>query len=209
MECILLSTAVLPNIQYLSKLLKYKTVFVEANENFPKQTYRNRFEIATANGYMSLSIPVVAARVHKVPIRKVLIDYSENWQQKHINAITSAYKNAPFFQYYADEIFTVFCDKTDKLFDFNMNLTQTLIRLIGFNKEVRCTDSFVKDTGCDDYRFKINPKKKSMNPDGNFRIVKYYQVFEDKHGFIPNLSSIDLLFNEGPLAYSILKQSCK
>lgn len=204
-----LSTAFFPNIQYFTKLLNYNTIYLEFNENFPKQTYRNRCEIASANGLLSLTVPVVAARVHKTNIKDVLIDYSENWQQKHLNAVRSAYKNSPFYEFYINEIIEVLCSKQNNLFKYNLQIIYTLMDLIGFEKEMRFTDTFVNVPNFDDLRNTIHPKNKLNNIDKDFKPEKYYQVFENKNGFIPNLSVLDLIFNEGPLAYSIIKNSTR
>jgi hypothetical protein len=207
MSKVLLSTAYMPNIPYFTKLIEYNTIYLEAHENFPKQTYRNRCEIATANGLLSLTVPVVAARIHKTPIKEVLIDYSENWQQKHINAIRSAYKNSPFYEFYCDEIFDALCKKQSILFDYNLSIINTLMTLIGFEKPISFTNTFVHEPDYADFRNTISPKNKSSYLDTNFKHEKYYQVFENKNGFIPNLSVLDLIFNEGPLSYSIIKKS--
>lgn len=202
---VLLATSYLPNIQYFTKLVKYENVIIEQHENFPKQTFRNRCSIASTNGKLDLSIPVIAARTHKTYISEVLIDYSENWTRKHTHAITSAYRNAPFFEHYSEEILqAISCGKTN-LLEFNQNILAILMELIGFERKISLSSEFTDLNKPNDYRYSIHPKAQYNKPDSNFKPVKYYQVFELNHEFFSNLSIIDLLFNEGPLAYSILK----
>jgi hypothetical protein len=205
----ILSTAYLPNIQYCSKLVKHDNIVIEQHENFLKQTYRNRCEIATCNGKLALSIPVIAARTHTTRIREVLIDNTETWQRKHIQAITSAYKNAPFFDYYSDEIFSILNTPETHLFTLNYKLITRLKALIGIERKILLSESFTLPGNVNDFRYSIHPKKQMQKADSHYIENRYYQVFENKHGFLPNLSIIDVIFNEGPLTYSILKASIK
>lgn len=204
-----LSTAYLPNIQYFSKILSSDRICFETNENFPKQTYRNRCKIATVNGVLQLSIPVIRARTHKTPIKEVKIDYTEDWIIKHINALTSSYRSTPYFEFYKDEIFDVLLNEERYLFDLNIKLTLLIMKQIGFKREFVFTNEFELSYPKNDFRNSIHPKKKHNVADDNFNLQNYYQNFSDKNGFIPNLSIVDLLFNEGPLSYSILRKSIK
>ena len=182
---IVLSTAYLPPIDYFSYILSPSLCCIEQFENYQKQSYRSRCHIYSANGLLSLVIPVMRDNGHSIPVRDVKIDYSRRWQQQHWMAIISAYRMSPFFEYY--------------LFDFNLKLTNMLLNLVGINRELSLTGSYSKYEV--DLREAIHPKRPSplQNKNG-----QYHQVFAHKYGFLTNLSIIDLLFNEGPNAISYL-----
>ncbi len=203
---ILLSTAYLAPIQYYSKILKYDQVYIEAHENFIKQTYRNRCNIYGANGMLSLSIPV-KNDAHKIVIKDLLIDYSTNWRKLHWKSIESAYNSSPFFEYYVDDFIPFYQKKYKYLLDFNLEIQEMIIGNIEIETNINYTKEyqFANDLLIDDFREKIHPKKNITDKD--FKIQKYNQVFINKHGFIPNLSIIDLLFNEGTNAVEILNFS--
>ncbi|MBI9052726.1 MAG: WbqC family protein [Bacteroidales bacterium] len=202
---ILLSTAYLAPIQYFTKLLKYDSVIIEAHENFIKQTYRNRCIIYGANGDLSLSIPV-SKNKKKVIIKDLMIDYSTNWKKLHLKSIESAYKSSPYFEFYFDEIRPFFEKNYKFLFDFNTLIQEVILEQLEIETQINYSDNYFFSNDLDeidDFREKILPKKKIL--DNEFYIHKYNQVFSDKHGFKPNLSIIDLLFNEGPNAINLLR----
>jgi hypothetical protein len=200
----ILSTAYLPNIQYFSKLL-YGKVIVEQHENYLKQTFRNRYEILTANGVMSMTVPV-KHNGSKIKIRDVRIDYTDNWQKLHWKTIDTAYRSSPFFVYYADDFLPFYSKKEKFLFDFNCKMLDRLIELTGLNTKIILSDNYLQN--CEtDYRYLISPKNRIEDP--NFSPVPYYQVFSNKFGFRPNLSLLDLLCNEGNNSYAIIKNSIR
>jgi hypothetical protein len=205
---ILLSSAYLPNIQYFSKLLDDKKVYIETHENYQKQSFRNRTVILSANGPLSLVIPVVKTNGNNTLIKEILIDHDAPWQQIHWKAIISAYKHSPFFDIFEPEIHPVYLKKEKYLLDWNFYILEHVISIAGIEKSFQLTDSFKHTTNINtfDYRELIHPKKAFQNKDPYFKPVPYYQVFSNKHGFIPNLSFIDLLFNEGPDAAFICKK---
>jgi hypothetical protein len=176
---------------------------VEQHENYLKQTFRNRCEILTANGVMSLTIPV-KHNGSKIKIRDIRIDYTDNWRRLHWRTIDTAYRSSPFFVYYADDFLPFYTKKEEFLFDFNCKMLDKLIELTGLKTEISLSDDYLQD--CDiDYRYLISPKNKTE--DSEFIPVPYYQVFRNKFGFCPNLSILDLLCNEGNNSYSIVKNS--
>jgi len=205
---ILLSSAYLPPIQYISKYLQGYPVFIEKHENYQKQSYRNRCYIYGANGKQCLVIPVKKQHGEKTPIAEVEIDYTMNWQKIHMKSIESAYRLSAFYEYYADDFITFYKLKTRLLFEWNLNLLLFLLEILNIHTQPALTTDYTQSTeNCHDFRNSIHPKKRLMLPDQDFHPVSYRQVFQERNGFIPNLSIIDLLFNEGPLAVENLKKS--
>ena len=204
-EKVILSTAYLGPIQYYSKILKYDQVIIEANENFIKQTYRNRCKIYGANGELSLSIPVKKTDI-KTKINDLLIDYDTNWRKLHWKSIESAYRSSPFFEFYADDFIPFYTKEYKFLLDFNTEIQSMVLDNLEIDFEINFTSEYISQekVSFPDFREKINPKKNVQ--DSDFNLLEYSQVFSEKHGFIPNLSIIDLLFNEGPNAIEILNQ---
>lgn len=192
MKTILLSTAYLPPLNYLSNLIDAEQVVIEKQEHFVKQTYRNRCEILTANGKWSLSIPLVK-QADKEIISQKRISYAEDWQKQHWRAITSAYKNSPYFEYFEDELRPFYETKYEFLFEYNTQLLKAILNILRIKKEISFTNLFEETPiGITDLR-KLseinNPDVSVMKP--------YYQVFADKTCFTPNLSCLDALFNIG------------
>jgi WbqC-like protein len=194
---LLISTSYLPPIEYMAKLCNYKNIIVEKHESYPKQTYRNRCRIMTANGELNLTIPVVKVNGNNTKTKDIQIINSNKWQLNHWRAIVSAYSGSPFFLYYKDDLEEVFFASVDRLVDYNMALTLKLCELIGIGSGVTFSESFTPANQTEelvDLRFSISPKNK---PDFE-QFEKYIQVFSTKYDFTPNLSIIDLLFNLGP-----------
>jgi len=202
---IVLSTSYFAPVQYFTKFLIPGQVLIEKHENFTKQTFRNRCTISGANGPISLTIPVKRGSFHKVNISELAIEHLYPWQDNHWRSIESAYRSAPFFQFYEEEIRSVLEKKYDLLIDFNHEILTVLLTLFRIDQQVEYTDEFEKDGYNLDYRETIQPKKKI--PDPLFDPVVYPQVFQSKFGFQPNLSALDLLFNTGPDALGILHES--
>lgn len=207
---VLLSTASFPPVQYFSKFLRYNKVYLEQHENFPKQTYRNRYEIFGANGLLTMVIPVVKGRGRKINIRELLISYDTDWQRNHWRAIFSSYNSSPFFEYYQDDIRPFFEKKHKFLFDFNMNALMTICELTEMESNINFTPQFeTVPENTLNLREALSPKAQKAFHDADFKPVAYTQVFSDRFGFIPNLSILDLLFNEGPNSINILNLSCR
>jgi len=193
----LFSVAFFPPIEFFLVAMKNDLIFIEAIENYQKQSYRNRCNILTANGKMALSIPICHVQ-SKMAIRNVKIDYKTDWQRKHWRAIESAYNESPYFQYYADFFAPFFEKKWEFLFDYNIEILQIIFNLLKVKTKIIYTEDYVKnDKNTIDYRHRIHPKR---NEEENYPLritLPYSQVFDYKFGFTSNLSILDLIFNMG------------
>lgn len=209
MQSILLELQYLPPIQYFTKWILYDEVIIEQYENYLKGSYRNRSHIAGVNGLLRLSIPLLKGKNEQQSIRDVQIAYHEPWQSQHWNSIISAYGNAPFFEHYAPEIAVFFEKRYQFLFDFNQDILQCLLKLCGLPSSITFTQGYLTEpeSGIFDFRNGIFPKKHRQKDDQSFTPVPYAQVFEEKNGFLPNLSILDLLFCTGPQSLLILENS--
>ena len=196
MSVIYLSTAYLAPIEYYAAMAKVDTVFLEQRESYEKQSYRNRCYIAGPNGRMPLSIPVEkAADGYKILTRDVRISLHNDWQVQHWRSIEAAYNSTPFFEFYKDDFLPFYQKKWNFLWDFNVEIQSKVLELLELNIIFKTNDEYKEkvDENILDLRKWIHPKNNSSQ--ANF--IPYYQVFEQKFGFIPNLSIIDLLFNMG------------
>lgn len=204
-----LSTAYLAPIEYYSKLLSYGIIYIEQHDNYTKQTYRNRCNIIGPGGVLPLSIPTVRPDTPKCPMKDIRISDHGNWRHLHWNAIESAYNNTPFFEYYKDDFAPFYEKKYEFLFDFNEELRRLICELIDMEPNIRYTSAYKADFAKHevDFREVIHPKKDVALEDPEFVVQPYYQVFEAKHGFLPNASIIDLLFNMGPESVLVLQKS--
>ena len=203
-----LTTAYLAPVQYYCRLFSFDKIVIERHCNYIKQTYRNRCIIAGSNGPMSLSVPIEKSDTLKQFTKDVKLSEHGNWRHLHWNAIISAYNSTPFFDYYKDDFQPFFEKKYSYLFDFNEDLRRLICNLLSIESDVVYSDSYKTEFSENEYDFRefIHPKKTS-DIDTRFSPVPYYQVFDSKHGFQPNLSIIDLLFNMGPESVIILQNS--
>lgn len=192
MKPILLSTAYLPNIAYLSQILNHEQIFIEQHEYFVKQTFRNRCEIVTANGKLSLSIPLIK-QADKEIISEKKISYAEDWQKQHWRAMTSAYKNSPYFEFFEDDFKPFYETQFEYLLDYNTQILHTILHVLRVKKQINFTTQFeLNPNEIVDSRNFSDKAKISFN-----EVKPYYQVFSDRIGFTPNLSCLDALFNIG------------
>lgn len=194
MRTAILQTTYFGPVQWYQKLKRYNHCLIEQHDSYQKQTYRNRCVIATANGLQALTVPVEVSG-EKQEVRDVRISDHNQWRRIHWNALQSAYSESPFFEYYADDIRPFFEKKYDYLIDFNEAIRQTVCGLIDIHPEVEYTTEYVRQHP-NDYRDIIHAKH--PQPDSDFEPRPYWQVFSHKHGFLPNLSILDLLFCMGP-----------
>jgi WbqC-like protein family len=184
-------------IVYFS-LINSNIVTFEIFENYPKQTYRNRYSILAANGVISLTIPVVGQEGIKTIVSDVLIDNRVNWQELHFRSIESAYRSSAFYDHYMDIFYQLFQKKYEKLMDFNIDSLELIFKILKLKTEIlKTTEFIVKPENTVDFRNKFKPSK--QNWEQNY-FNNYFQVFLYKFGFQKNLSIIDLIFNEGSAA---------
>jgi len=193
---ILLEAQYLPSIQYLSKFYLYDKVIIDDLEVFEKQSYRNRSIICGANGPIDLIIPVHSSR-KRLPIREIEIDNHNNWQHQHWQSIKSAFGKTPFFEHYAHKFELIFNKPYQKLFDFDLDLLIIILKILKIDESKLILTSQTNEIDFVDFKNKIHPKLKFQGIDNDFKIIRYSQAFEEKLGFIPNLSIIDAVFNSG------------
>lgn len=203
LSSVLLSTAYFAPIPFYAMAIRAE-VYIEQFENYTKQTFRNRCEILGANGSISLIVPVEKDRSRKVLIKDMKISYDVDWQRNHWRTIFSAYGSSPYFDYYKDDIIPFFEVKEKFLLDYNLKIHDTICNLLEIENNTVLTSDFEKiPEGAKNLREVISPKNKLLNC--QFQTEKYTQVFSEKTGFIPNISILDLLFNEGPNSFSVLE----
>ena len=193
----LLATAYFPPIEYFALLARYSVVYMEACENYQKQSWRNRCRILTANGVESLNVPVVHENgTFSLPIKEIRVEYTTPWVLRTERAIESAYSSSPFFIYYKDALFSILDSHPETLWELNRRLIDFFCAKIGISPSILETADYSQ--AAEDYRELIHPKRPNtiMRDLGLER--PYWQVFRDKFGFVPGLSIMDLLFNEGP-----------
>ena len=192
-----------PTIGHFIAFAQAETIVFEREDNFQKQTYRNRTYIYAANGKLLLNIPVKHDKTgQKIKYTNTLIENVEDWQKQHWKSIESAYRTSPFFEYYEDDIKPVFFEQQEQLYDLNIAIFNTLCDCIELEKNVEYTSSFVKEyDNATDLRPLVLAKKGIA-----INNTPYSQVFDPKYGFLPNLSILDLLFNEGPNTINYLEQ---
>lgn len=197
----LISTAYLPTVRYMSVLAKYGAAIIEQHETFPKQTFRNRTTIATGNGLMMLNVPVSRPSGNHTTTAEMVVSYHETWNIRHWRAIASAYNAAPYFLYYKDELEEILMQRYDHLLHLNEALLHYLLKKLKITCQLEYSQTFIRETeSYIDLRDSLTAKRD--NPDNIY--PHYSQMFESRHGFLPNLSVIDLLFNLGPEAKSYL-----
>ena len=176
-------------------MVKYPIVYIEQQETFPKQTFRNRATIATGNGSLTLTVPVVRPQGNHTRTEEIGISYKESWNVQHWRAIQSAYNASPYFLYYRDELEQILLRQHQRLIDLNDALLKYILKKSKIACDLKYTTDYTPSCNAQlDFRTTLTSKKAFCNA----HIPEYSQVFEAKLGFIPNLSILDLLFNLGP-----------
>jgi hypothetical protein len=194
----------LPPVSYFSALSKFSEIVVEKHEHYEKQTFRNRCYINTSQGRAALIVPLTS-KSGKVTITDVKVDYTQKWLNNHWRAIQSAYRKAPFYEYYSDDLHDVLFKKVDFLYDLNLQLLTLCLKWMKWNLAISESLTYEKSpVSIVDMRSVINPKKSEAMAQF-YQPAVYYQVFGSK--FVENLSLIDLIFCEGPGARVIIQAS--
>lgn len=202
----ILNTAYLPNIDYFLLITKFQNVVIEANENYSKQSFRNRCSILSPNGVIDLTIPILKNYSDKINIAQCRTSENINWRILHWRAIETAYNSSPYFLYYKDTLKSIYySENSTHLLKFNSDLTTTITKMIGINTKFFFSEEYLPSYSIgNDYRQILHPKKKNLLD--NEKYIPYSQVFDYKFGFVKNLSIIDLLFSMGPETLHYLKK---
>ena len=194
----IIETHVFPNIQYFTLILKHKGLTLEANENYQKRSYRNRYCIGSQKGILNLSIPLSKGKNEQQSIRDVIISSDHNWQSQHWNSICSSYGKSPYFIYYKDEIKELLLSNEKSLFQYNKNIILEICNMLKIPITIEPTTGFEKNAETSFYN-----KIKLNNPMDS---IPYYQVYEKENQFLNNLSILDLIFHMGPESILYLRK---
>jgi hypothetical protein len=191
----------LPPVAYFTKINTYKPdILIESKEHFPKQTYRNRTNIYSPDGVLALTVPVVKGSKLHTPIKDVKISYDFKWQRQHWMGLETCYRRSAYFEYYEDDFAPFYQKHFTYLFDYNEQLLQMLLKFIKIQLPLQFTETYEAEyPALHDYRNAISTKKEF-----EFEQKPYFQVFDERNGFIKNLSIVDLLFNQGPQTINYL-----
>lgn len=208
----LLSTAYFPPLSYLAQFLRFPEIVLEQWEHYQKGSYRNRARIATANGVLDLSVPLVKGKHQKMPVREVRVDYGQPWVKAHLDTLQSAYGKSPFYADYIAFLEPIFASKPLFLFDLNYAVLQKLLKWwriqTPLSLSLAYTPAAATPSSVEDLRDVFSPKPGRSNAaETGVRTVSYPQVFEARHGFVGDLSALDLLFCTGPEGILYLKES--
>lgn len=204
MEPVLLPLACFGNIAYYSALLDANSVTIEKHEHFVKQSFRNRYHVSGPNGVLNLSIPVSRGHAEHTPYKDIKISCDEDWQVIHWRSLEASYRSSPYFEYYEDDIRPLFNERFDTLFEFNTRVLHIIHEQLQEPLEVAFTEEYIKEPeGVVDMRSTALSKKFVKL----YSHEAYQQVFEDRNGFLPNLSVLDALFNLGPNTLEFLRKA--
>ncbi len=200
MKTILIHPSYFPSIEQMAAVAQAESVVFEVEDNYQKQTYRNRAYIAHSNGKLLLNIPIKHTGKRR-KTKEVMVENDFPWQEQHWKSLQSAYRTSPFFEYYEDDLEPLFVEPVKKLMDHNLSIFNLLCELLGLEIEIATTAFYTTNPEATDCRWMVDAKRKSsLQPD------VYTQVHQANHSFLPNLSVLDLLFNEGPNALSYLER---
>ncbi len=205
MKKVVLSTATFPNIEYFAVIAAAKEVWIEAYETYARQSYRNRYYIAGPESKQMLVVPVVRPQGNHTPIQEILPDEKVPWQRNHLRAIETAYNRSAFYLYYREVTEALYETRSLTLLQWNTRVLKHLLEILRLEGVVHFTEVYEKNAeNIIDYRNSIHPKKETLCLETCFD--PYFQPFSPKYGFLPNLSILDLIYNQGPHAGTYVKQ---
>lgn len=200
MNNILIHPTYFPSISHYVAILQADSVTLEMEDNFQKQTNRNRMYIYSPNGIQMLNIPIKHSKDKHQKYKDVRIENDFGWQKNHFKSLEAAYRTSPFFEYFEDDFRPLFEKKHEFIMDLNLEIFELVNESLGIQIATeKTTEYFHEVPNYIDFRYLANGKKDTT------QLEEYTQVFGDKHGFINNLSILDLLFNEGRYAVDYLK----
>lgn len=201
----LLTTSYGPPVSYMAAFKQMDIIYLEQWENYQKGSYRNRMQIATGNGQLTLSVPLQRGKHQRMPVREVRIDYQQPWLKIHRDSILTAYRSAPYFLDYSDGYFNILNKKPAFLFDLNMAFLEFILQCWSLTPRLELSNSYELEPAADviDLRNAFKPGKEDK-PRATY--PAYPQVFDDRIGFLEDLSCIDLLFCQGPEGVLYLNQ---
>ena len=189
-----------PNIHQFTQIIKADNIIFEVSDNYQKQTFRNRTYIYGANGKLGLFIPVIHTHKKRELFKDVKISYESNWMDLHLKSLQSAYRSSPYFEYFEDDLIKLYSEKEKFLADFNIKCFKLISNLLDLDLDFKISNEYVEKTNdIIDLRDLSNARKEKK-----IDTPKYIQVFESKHGYINNLSILDLIFSEGPNSVSLI-----
>jgi hypothetical protein len=194
-------------VHYFARLVSHQTIVLEQHDHYIKQTYRNRCRVLGPNGILTLSIPVKRVRGMKNKYRDIRVDYDSHWNRIHWKSMEAGYASSPFFALMADELEPFYHKEYTFLFDLNLDLLNKILELLQVRISLCFSEDFKEITRESDPRQLFHPKIDTIKRDPAFSPVAYHQVFSREPRFHENLSILDLLFNEGPGALTVLR-SC-
>ena len=188
-----------PSIKIFSELVKIDELLFEVNDNYQKQTERNRTSIYSANGKQILSIPVNFSSQKKRKFKDIRVCYDTNWQKVHLKSIEYSYRNSPYYEYFEDKFIKFFSQKNNFLIDINIKSIELMYDLLNLKLNYLKTEKYLNEYNfIDDLRYLASEKKNTI------KMQPYVQVFSEKFGFLSNLSMIDLIFNYGLKSYDMI-----
>ena len=189
-----------PNIHQFTQIIKANNILFEASDNYQKQTFRNRTYIYGANGKLGLFVPVIHSHKQRELFKDVKISYDSHWMDLHLKSLQSAYRSSPYFEYFEDNFIKLYSEKEKFLVDFNIKCIKLISNLLDLNLNYKISNEYVEKTNdIIDLRGLSNARKEKK-----IDTPKYIQVFESKHGYLNNLSIVDLIFSEGPNSVSLI-----
>ena len=197
---ILINPNYFPNIHQFTQIIKADNIIFEVSDNYQKQTFRNRTYIYGDNGKLGLFIPVIHTHKKRELFKDVKISYESNWMDLHLKSLQSAYRSSPYFEYFEDDLIKLYSEKEKFLVDFNIKCFKLISNLLDLDLDFKISNEYLEKTSdIIDLRDLSNARKEKK-----IETPKYIQVFESKHGYINNLSILDLIFSEGPNSVSLI-----